>query len=614
MGSISKMNRRELILGSARLAVTGCVLPTVGLGGAQRDVGFPMALAELLRHDHPAEVAGDLARFRSKGYTGIWVENDYVRWTLNNDPDEGFDGCWRLFNIFDFTFSKARDLYRNYLNEINRMCAQHGLEIWVSFWVPLPNVEMLHYLREHRPRALGQAHAEGGAVTTLCTCQAGDGLPFLSEMFETFLDEFPQVKGVKIATGDNGAVICDESCPNARGTTRAQHAGNLFGTIDRTLHRPSRPARMMLYPWYWQDGYKERIFKQLTGDYLVMTKMELGSHQALEPGLAGDSLEDDSIVSEHPGPEFLQWRDQVGGERIIDMLPVGSGPDDWFFNFPPYPGRLGRRFRQLRAFGVRRFLDYECGGHNAGSNEEAVAVFGEDPNVSDDELLKRVAERLYRDAGAQADAIEGWKRFDAGFGKLPMGLGETGSPGFTGRFGFGWPMCLATPLVLEAFGDKDRWHQIFWFSPYNFFCFGPAPRLQVHFQRVMADWKASLDHLSRADGIENTEASRREQVAVRAHVLGAQSVLHWCTAAGLAVQHPVAAGSWKVLLADELDLTREFQELRQGYAWVWANNCWHPGATPLHQKHLGFTAEDRDPFVAKLRIMGAALASPAQNA
>ena len=33
------------------------------------------------------------------------------------------------------------------------------------------------------------------------------------------------------------------------------------------------------------------------------------------------------------------------------------------------------------------------------------------------------------------------------------------------------------------------------------------------------------------------------------------------------------------------------------------NNCWHPEETPLHQKGIGFSADDDDPFEAKIRIL-----------
>jgi hypothetical protein len=612
------MNRRQLLTASACLAASHALgLSAFARAGESGSSGsesaFPVALAGLLRHRHPSEVAADLARLRSRGYTGIWIENDYVRWTLDKDPDQGFDGCWRLFNIFDFTLGSARDLYQRYLRELSQLCAKQDLDIWTSFWVPLPNAELIAYLRQHRPEAIGQAMSDGNPIPTLCTCKAGQGLAVLTEMFEQFLDQFPQVKGVKIATGDNGSAICDSSCPHANGTSIAEHAGNMFGAIDRALHRPQRKARTMLYPWYWGEGYKEAILSQLAGDYLVMTKMEENSHQFLEKGDAGDAIFDDSIVSEQAGADFTSWCKLVGPERIIDMLPAGSGVDDMFFNYPPYPGRLFRRFKKLRSFGVERFLDYECGGHAEGSNEEAVAVFAKNPGLNEDEFLARIAGRIYRGRTAQTVAVEGWREFDAGFGKLPIGLGGTGSPEFSGRFGFAWPMCLATPPVASAFAAKDRWHDVFWFSPYNFFTFSTAPRLQVHFTRVLDHWQRSWECLREADRQEHTRRSRRECIAVEAHVLGAHSVLNWCAAAALARQNPLPRATWAALLADELALTRRFQALLADSPWLWANNCWHPMQTPLHQKGIGFEAGDRDVFAAKARILETALNEAVTN-
>jgi hypothetical protein len=338
-----------------------------------------------------------------------------------------------------------------------------------------------------------------------------------------------------------------------------------------------------------------------------MTKMEQNSHQDLEPGKPGDSISDDSIVTEHVGADFADWRKQVGAERIIDMLPAGSGVDDMFFNYPPYPGRLYRRFRQLRSLGVERFLDYECGGHAEGSDEEAVAVFAEEPDLTEADFLKRVAGRIYTNQTAQAAAVEGWRQFDTGFGELPIGMGDTGSPEFPGRFGFAWPMCIATPLLASAFAEKDRWHDVFWFSPYNFFTFSTSPRLQVHFTRVLELWRRSLSCLEEADRRERTAHSRRELVVAQAHVLGVGSVLNWCAAAALANERPMPSATWAVLIAEELNLTKIFQALLADFPWIWANNCWHPMQTPLHQKGLGFAAQDTDVFVAKVRILETAL-------
>jgi hypothetical protein len=168
-------------------------------------------------------------------------------------------------------------------------------------------------------------------------------------------------------------------------------------------------------------------------------------------------------------------------------------------------------------------------------------------------------------------------------------------------------MCLATPLLPELISTKDRWHEIFWFSPYNFFTPGNAVVLESAFASVLTEWQASLEALSRAHREEHSVASDRELTAVRAHVLGARSVLNWCAAAALPSQGHLERS--RALQASELALVRNFQSLRQKFPWIWANNCWHPFQTPLHQKFVGFRHDDADPFVAKTRILSEKLQS-----
>ena len=43
---------------------------------------FKIAIAELTRHSKPEEIEADLIRYKEKGFTGIWFENDYLKWLL----------------------------------------------------------------------------------------------------------------------------------------------------------------------------------------------------------------------------------------------------------------------------------------------------------------------------------------------------------------------------------------------------------------------------------------------------------------------------------------------------------------------------------------------------
>jgi hypothetical protein len=210
---------------------------------------------------------------------------------------------------------------------------------------------------------------------------------------------------------------------------------------------------------------------------------------------------------------------------------------------------------------------------------------------------------IYKNKKAQECAIAGWRAFDRGFGYLPVGLGNTGKRFFTGRFGFAWTMCISTPInfgtLMRVNADRD----VHWFSPYAFFTPQLAPRLETQFSKVLYYWTEASRQLCMADALEGkTDYSIREAATARAHVFGVQSALNWCHAASLPNTQDQRA-RFNDICRNEIELTKAFSELLKKYPWVYDNNCWHPAQTPISQKGLGFTQQDRDPFKAKIAIM-----------
>lgn len=160
-----------------------------------------------------------------------------------------------------------------------------------------------------------------------------------------------------------------------------------------------------------------------------------------------------------------------------------------------------------------------------------MALFNQQPKLSAEAFLTKLAARMYRSARARKEAIAGWKAFDEGFGKLPIGLGDTGNPQYSGRFGFAWSMCIATPMLEHLFGDERR-HEIHWLSPYNFLTRTLATRLEFHFWQILARWSRAAKHFAAADRLEgHTAFSTREAISAQAHLLSVRSASHWCLGA-----------------------------------------------------------------------------------
>lgn len=564
-----------------------------------------MALAGLPRHREVGELRGELVRCKAYGYTGIWVENDYVTdRSAMAEAHQAFPGNWQLLDIFDFTHGEQGELYQAYLDQLCDLCGELGLDVYVSFWMPRLEPATLRYVQRHHPGAIGASeHIGGGRAASLCTCAGGEGLAFIAEMVERFVRRFPRVVGLKLATEDNAALLCESFCPNAGGTRRADHAANLFRVVQQAMARVGSTAQLLIYPWFWKPDFMDSVLDALAAGFSVVTKFEQHARQRIEGG-SGEALFDSSIVAECAGEQFLRWRRRVGAERLIDMLPVGTGIDDFFLANPPYPARVYRRLCSLGERGVRAFMDFECGGHCAGACEEAVAVFSKrGAELDAAQAVEIIAGRVFSSPLARNAAIEGWSAFDQGFAELPIGLGNTGLEGFSGRIGFAWSMCIATPMLREWFGG-DRGHMIHWFSPYNFFHGELAGRLQRQFEQVETHWRAAWNGLETARRTELTNGfAEREAVSALAHLMSVESVLNWCHAAACIERDDLEA--FDPIAVAELELTRRFEMLVGQYGWVWENNCWHPHRTPLSQR--GIWAERpagaMNVFAAKIRRM-----------
>lgn len=604
--SASSLDRRDFMKTLAAVGVGGPLASAAVTSPATMPIKkgyYNIAAAILPRHAHVEEIFPVLARYREKGYTAVWNENDYLRWSWD-DPDPSGHGNWKLFNIFDFTLSKEKTLYQKYLSQFCGKCVELGLDFYGSFWLPKLNAEMHDYLRERIPDAFGSCLVHGKPQETLCTCRDGAGLAFLEQMVSSYFKLSPDIRGLKVATLDDGAFICDETCPHAHGTTRVQHVANLFGSVQKAMRGVRPDAPLIVYEWFWGPGYLQEIQKQITPPYFILCKIETGSRQHLEAAIPGEPLFDASTLTGDEGPHYQEGVSAVGAQNMIEMPAMGSGIDDFFFGSPPFPGRLHRRMKLHRQVQCDKFFEFECGTHWADSNEEAFAIFNAIPEISQNDLLEKVASIIYTQPEARKLAIAGWRQFDEGYGRLPIGLGKTNCSAISGRFGFACTMCIATPLVREAFSDTDQGHRIHWFSPYNFFNRTLVDRLETQFLQVQSHWQQAETCLRVAAALDGDSIrSRHEAIAARAHVLGVASALNWCNACRYS-GNPTLKDSFEDVVRAEIDLTQQFLALSSPDDWVWNNCCWHPHQTPMSQKFLGFEGlKTHNTFEAKLTIM-----------
>ena len=245
---------------------------------------FRLAIAEPLRHNRLDDVAADIARYRSKGYNALFFENDYLRWTFGRDGDAGFGGDWRMFNLFDFTRGGDRQQCRDYLHRLCRMCGNGRLDVYASFWLPQLTAEFHQYLHDKHPDALGRTGARARQPRPSAPARTARVWKFWCALVEELMRDFPEIRGLKIATLDNGAFLCDEHCPHAHGTSQAEHAANLFACVQGAMRRVRPDAQFLVYPWFWKAGFKDVVLPRLKEPYYIISRYSQGARQQARAG------------------------------------------------------------------------------------------------------------------------------------------------------------------------------------------------------------------------------------------------------------------------------------------------------------------------------------------
>ena len=562
---------------------------------------FTSFIASLPRHRGPADLDRHLGSLADAGATGIWIENDYLRWDWSNaDGDSGFGGNWRLFNIFDFTRSRHRARYQDYLHGLIRQCRQHGLGVYGSFWLPKLNHELEAWLRSHLPEGLGGAdYGSGNQCTTWCSCADGAGIALQRAIYGEFLAEFPDLAGLKIAIKDNSAFVCTRHCPHAHGDDEASNAARVYRTVQEAVAAAGKARDFLcIYPWFWDHvpGMEEAIIAALEPGYRVITKYASELPAAIEADRPASCYIDATLIADRPGPSFLRWRERVGGARLLDMTPQANSMDLMFVAGPPLLALAWERWAMLAANRIGGIIDFECGGSPAPSTLRGFRLFQERPELRTDVAVAETIRRMWTLAATTADGLaQGFADFAAGWRAIPLALGEAN---FSARFGQAWPMALATPLVRHAFAAHDQGHRIHWFSPYNFFRPDTASRLRPHFARMLEAWDRA--ELAFAAATREDGGLADEHLAVQACVLCVRSALTWCSAA-IATDDEAFA----VCTRQQISHITSMQKLLSARPGLWENNCWHPHQTAISQRELGFASDDRDAFTASLRIMSA---------
>lgn len=307
------------------------------------------------------------------------------------------------------------------------------------------------------------------------------------------------------AWGDKNPVAPD--CPRCSKRSGAETIAELIAAFRDGVRARSKTAEIVSWDWGWGRPLSEALVPRLPKDSALMSISEWS--QPVERGGVRTEVGEYSISVPGPGPRAASaWA--LGKQHGLRALAKTQFNNTWEIAAVPWIPVLPlilEHCRGLAAAGVDGVMaSWTCGGYPS-PNLHAAATYGSEPRLSEAELLRSEAERMYGPAAAE-DAIAAWVAFGEAFREYPYGIAVYVIPTQHGP---------ANPLRLKATGLEpgmilfpyDAYKK--WSGAY------PPDVVRSQFRKLAAKWRAGLDRLEgaaeRASPVKRQHARRELAIA-----------------------------------------------------------------------------------------------------
>ena len=371
-----------------------------------------------------------------------------------------FKKQFHLIYLYDIAYGPERQAYVDYINEVCRRAARHGLETHLCCWEPrLPFNAWGETPAAWRGRG-GFYYAGHMNVTSFCWSEP-EAVAYWRQMARDAFAALPGIAGVHLGVVDNEANFCDETCPKCVARTQAQQLEDIYATFAEI--KAARPKfRIAIYDWWLPPALLERLPGIVGHDALIIGRSSQGHSQPPLPG----EVEDMTTIFGGCGPGILEKKKKADrlGLRLVDM-PAWSHPNEaWWLPPPPDPLYAVEKLNALRALGAVGWYDFDCGAIEPGAIAEAIMAWTADPDAAPERLVERVLEGIFREnAKAATPAYEQYRRAKPLY---PIADHDPVVPGFSGRC-LGLGKVLFGPFRPEDFRFLDTKHCFNWFAPFN---------------------------------------------------------------------------------------------------------------------------------------------------
>ncbi len=445
------------------------------------------------------------------GYEGLYLQDSpFDHLSGNHGP---FRRTFHLISLYDLARGPEQARYQDYVHEVARRAARHGLRVYLACWEPrLPHAAWADTPPEWRGRG-GFIYGGCCNVTSFCW-SVPEAVAYWKAMARDAFAALPELTGVHLGVMDNEANFCDATCPRCRGETVVRQGLDIYGTFADIRRARGGDFRIAVYDWWLPDEILPPLQTLLGPGTVVIGRSSQGHTQTMDGVPVEGTVADMTMVMGGCGPGIRAQRDRLTplGFRIADMTAWSHAGESWWLPAPPAPAYAIEKLNALEALGAAGWYDFDCGAIEPGSIADAVAAWTREPEATPETLLANVWRGLY---GSEAACVaEAYADFQAGVRYFPVAYNDLQCTGFSSRLQ-GLGLTLFGPWRVRDFRFVDSCHQFNWFAPYNLVTATSVPAVLPFMENVVAFTGRAWERIRAVPPA--TPAIVREQAAFEIH-------------------------------------------------------------------------------------------------
>jgi hypothetical protein len=422
---------------------------------------------------------GYLDRIAHQDADGIWI------YTLLQDlvPSPVFEGM-----------GVGSEQRLKYLREIVRRAQRHGLKVYLYF--NEPRAQFLPFFEKY-PQVKG--HTEGN-IATLCTS---------TEMVQQHLrgsckklfEEVPGLGGVFLITASENWCNCysrayggKTDCPRCSKRSVADVIAESIRCMAEGVWAANPKADVIVWDWSWHSLLGEavpgEIIKKLPKGVGLMADFERGTR--IVRGGVPMNVEEYSISTVGPSPRAKLRAQQAAenGLKFFAKIQLSTTWECGTVPFIPVPNLLARKAAAMREIGVRGAMETWTIGSYPSPNTEAFAVAQWNPQFSEEQVLRYVAERRYGTEAAD-QVVRAWTKMSDAFAEFPFSSSPYASPLQHGPSIPWYGKTIPKPYGnASLFNPKDDWRN--WTPPY------PQDVMAKLLRELTLKWEDAMGDFERA--------------------------------------------------------------------------------------------------------------------